>query len=461
MDEKQNIEEKRSGNKLVEFLKCFFVFLILFAIFFGVLAYNTYQMTTGFMDSFDALTKIPATVTARHSLHDDADEFIKYRKDFDGTQDQKNAFLNNVEKSIDGKYTFDEAGKNKIWKRYSELLTSLEKLAAKEPSATEAVIIDLPEKLFHGEMKLFFYPTLIERAKISSLLALIAIERKQYNTAITVDLGLMRIARAVAIATNDIPNLIGVLIQYRVAKLAEKGPAKIYLESDDALRDAKTLIAIKNALKIRTVSIPLFFDIRPAMQVECAWSLALLSVIRSRYPFTMAVLDLWYEKIENFPAAIMAAIKTVPKGEGAALLKSVSAHLDSFTFAGKPSILGGYTGNLNLHPLFLNFGFPNYPKLIAEIVKSDASNRLVTLGALARVFYFETGKWPDLKNDKEFKFSAGMAAIDPADGDAMRFRQNADSTMSFYSVGPDGIDNGGDDTNDVVLIVKPLQKSIK
>jgi len=460
MDEKQNVVEKRSGNRSVKLLKYFFVFLIFFAVFFAILAYNIHHMVTGFMDSFRVLTKIPATVIARHPLHDDADEFVKYRKDFD-TQDQKNAFMNDVEKSIDGKYAFDEAAQNGIWKKYSELRRNLEELAAKEPLATEAVSFDIPDKLFHGEMKLFFFPTLIDRAKISALMASIAIGRKQYYKAIAVDLGLIRVARAVAIATCDVPSLIGVLMQYQVAKLAEKGPAKIYLESDDAFRDPETLAAIKKALKIRTDSIPLFYDIRVAMQVECAWSMALLSVIRAEYPFTMAVLDLWYEKPENFPAGIVKLIKPASMNGGAALLKSASDHLDRFIFKGKPSFWGEYTGNLNLHPLFSSFAFSNFPKLIADVVRSDASNRLVTLGALARVFYFENGKWPDLKNDKEFKVSAGMAAIDPADGNTMCFKQNADLTMSFYSVGPDGIDNGGDETDDVVIIVKPLQISVK
>lgn len=433
----------------------FWTILILFALFFSAAAlyYNARRLADGsnMSDIIKAYNKIPATIIPKNPLCADADKFVEPRKDFIGNADQLNAVIKNIEKHLEGKFEFDEYTKDKIWKDYSKLLKNLEELSAKAPSAAEAVVPDIPVRFFTGGRQLFSYITLINRVKISALLALTAIDRKDYRTALHIDAALTRIARAAAVAGYDLPGLFGVIIQYDVMTIAGKEPARVYLECDGALQDPQSLAAVKEALKVRAASIPLFFAAGDGLRMENACSTALLSVTREQNPITMSILDLWYDKPENFFAGMTNAINTIPKGMGAALVKSMKSYHELFAGDDKPGMMRW----VKIHPHFSMTGFPDYfSKIAAKSVKSEAVNRLITLGGLSRIFYIENGGWPELDKNKDFLAAAGMAAIDPADGKTIRAANASPDTVSYYSIGPDGEDNGGDETRDVVLTVK-------
>ena len=454
MNENPNTEENKFLKIRGKSSKYFWAILILFALFFGAAAlyYNVRRISDNSIMSeiFKEYIKIPATIIPKNPLCGDADKFIEPRKDFIGNADQLNAVIKNIEKHLEGKFDFDEYTKNKIWKDYSKLLKNLEELSAKAPSVSEAVVPDIPGRFFTGGRELFSYITLINRAKMSALLASTAIGRKDYQTALHIDLALTRIARAAAVAGYDLPTIFGIIIQYDVATIAGKGPARVYLECGEALIDPQSLAAVKEALKVRGASIPLFFDIRDALRMESAWSSALFSVMRENNPITMSILDMWYDRPENFFIGMTNAASSIPKGMGAALVKSVASYHELLTGGGKTSEYS----RLKLHPHFSVTGFADYSKLTANIVKADAFNRLITLGGLSRIFYLENGGWPELDKNKGFIDAAGMAAIDPADGKTIRATNASPDAVSYYSIGPDGEDNGGDETRDVVLKVK-------
>ncbi|HOT74769.1 MAG TPA: hypothetical protein PK467_03210 [Candidatus Wallbacteria bacterium] len=431
--------------------KYFWTILILLILFFITAAfyYNVRKISDNrnMSDILKAYNKIPATIVPKNPLCGDADKFVEPRKDFIGTADQLNDVIKNIEKHLDGKFDFDEYAKEKIWKDYSKLLKNLEELSAKAPSVSEAVVPDIPGLFFTGGQELFSYITLINRAKISALLASTAIGRKDFHTALHIDLALTRIARAAAVASYDLPSPFGIFIQYDVATIAGKGPAKVYLECDEALIDPQSLAAVKEALKVRGASIPLFFDIRDALRMENAWSSAILSIIRSKNPLTMSILDMWYGRPENYYAGMTNAVSSIPKGMGAALVKSVASYHELIAGASEYS-------RLKLHPHFSMMGFADYSKLTADAVKSEAFNRLITLGGLSRIYCLENGGWPELDKNKEFLAAAGMAALDPADGKTIRAINASQGAVSYYSIGPDGEDNGGDETRDVVITIK-------
>jgi hypothetical protein len=457
MSENPNETESKFKKIKGKLSRYFLIILILSALFFAVTFYFNVRRISD-SDSMNiimkAYNKIPATIIPKNPLFADSDKFVELRKDFIGKADQLNDVIKNIEKHLEGKFEFDEYTKDKIWKDYSKLLKNLEELAAKEPSAAEAVVPDIPGQFFTGGRDLFNYVTLINRVKISALLASIAIGKKDYQTALRIDLALTRIARAVAVAGYDLPTLIGVIIQYEVATIAGKGPAKVYLECDGALFDPHCLNAVKEALKVRAASIPFFFDIRDALRTENAWTTTLLSVMRTENPATMSILDLWYDKPESFFNGVTNAICSVPKGMGAALVKSAGAYYERLADIEKPGMMRW----LKIHPHFSGTGFADYSKVTANSVKSEAFNRLITLGGLSRVFHLENGGWPDLIKDKEFLAAAGMAAVDPADGKTLRFARAPENAILYYSIGPDGEDNGGDEIKDVVLLVKPPAK---
>ncbi len=454
--------QKITNNKniKIKILKYFLLLVLFFTLFFtGIFLMDIYAISFdskfGNIDNY--YIKIPATVIPENPLRKEASDFVKPRKDFTGKADELNKIIGNIDKCLDKKFDFDEHTKTRLWKNYSGLLQNLDLLSTKPPMAEEKPAIKIPELFFTGNLKIFNISTFILRVKMSAFLALIAIEKKDYPMALCIDAALMRLSRAVAVANFNQPGLLGVIFQYETARLAAKGPARVYLECNEALREHQNMVLVKAALKSRVESLPLFYNVRDALKLEAALIHARFSVIRSKFSTTMKILDLWYEKPEAFFNGLIKAIDEVPDEQGAKLTKTAKEYFRRYTEFGEP----GLKRFLKIHPLFYQTGFPDFTKLITNSVKSDAHNRLTTLCGLARVYYYENGSWPALEQNGEFLAAAGKAAIDPADAGLMRSKRMPGGLFCYYSIGPDGIDNDGNENEDVVIFIKPPATKLK
>jgi hypothetical protein len=454
MDEKTLIDNPDiTKTKNIKIKKYLLIILLFLALFFAYTIINDIYAIT-YNSKFTAIDnsykKIPATVIAENPLRKDALDFIEPRRDFIGKADELNKIIDNIDKCLDRKFDFDEHTKTRLWKQYSKLRQNLDELSAIPSSSAEKPDIKIPELFFTGEWQIFYISTLINRAKVSALMALIAIEKKDYGAALRIDAALMRLARAAAVANFNLPSLIGVMVQYETANFAAKGPARIYLECDDALLEPH-MAAVKAALKSREESLRLFFNIRDAIRLESALMFAQLSVMRSFFYTAMKLLDLWYEKPEAFYKGFIAIIDSIPEEQYAKLTKAAKEYFSRCSEFDEP----GLNRFLKIHPLFYKTKFPDFSVLTTNIAKMDALNRLATLGGFARVYHFENKSWPALERNEEFRTAAGKAAVDPADAGLMRSKQLPGGSICYYSIGPDGIDNGGDETEDVILIVNP------
>jgi hypothetical protein len=78
--------------------------------------------------------------------------------------------------------------------------------------------------------------------------------------------------------------------------------------------------------------------------------------------------------------------------------------------------------------------------MAAEVAKRT----VITAIALKR-FQLQHGNFPEKLAELTPEFLPAVP-LDPVDGKPLRYRRNADGTFLLYSVGDDGVDNGGDPT---------------
>lgn len=92
---------------------------------------------------------------------------------------------------------------------------------------------------------------------------------------------------------------------------------------------------------------------------------------------------------------------------------------------------------------FSSIAIPNYSRAYQTCIHTIVQQRL-TLAAIALMRYkLRYGKWPE-SLDKLVPEFLVEAPRDPMDWKPLRYRVNADSTFTMYSIGDNGKDDGGD-----------------
>jgi hypothetical protein len=76
-----------------------------------------------------------------------------------------------------------------------------------------------------------------------------------------------------------------------------------------------------------------------------------------------------------------------------------------------------------------------------EVVEADALHRLAQLAVAAEAYRTKTGTLPERSDDLTPEYVVRIPA-DPFDGQPLRFKREG-KDLIFYSVGEDGVDNGG------------------
>lgn len=93
------------------------------------------------------------------------------------------------------------------------------------------------------------------------------------------------------------------------------------------------------------------------------------------------------------------------------------------------------------------------PAFYSAMNRQAAAARLVALELTARAMFLEGGQWPRTMDDLA---AAGMppdALLDPFSPEGGRLRLlKTDDGVVFYSVGPDGVDDGGAPTDSIDLM---------
>ena len=80
---------------------------------------------------------------------------------------------------------------------------------------------------------------------------------------------------------------------------------------------------------------------------------------------------------------------------------------------------------------------------VLKLMKMEACRRVVVTAIALKRFQAQRGHWPDTLADLTPRFISSVP-LDPCDGQPLRYRPNADGTYLLYSIGEDGVDDGGD-----------------
>jgi hypothetical protein len=94
----------------------------------------------------------------------------------------------------------------------------------------------------------------------------------------------------------------------------------------------------------------------------------------------------------------------------------------------------------------INFGRNSdidlYATIILTTMRAEATKRIVITAIALKRFQLQRGNYPERLSELTPEFLASVP-LDPVDGQPLRYRRNADGTYLLYSIGENGVDDGG------------------
>lgn len=85
-------------------------------------------------------------------------------------------------------------------------------------------------------------------------------------------------------------------------------------------------------------------------------------------------------------------------------------------------------------------------RAVERMIQVEAAGHLTVAAIALKRFQLQHGKWPETLGELVPEFISAMP-IDPYDGKSLRYHPNVDGTYLLYSIGDDGVDDGGNPTN--------------
>lgn len=83
---------------------------------------------------------------------------------------------------------------------------------------------------------------------------------------------------------------------------------------------------------------------------------------------------------------------------------------------------------------------------LLEMLQIETGRRVVVTAIALKRFQLKNGKWPATLAGLSPEFLPSVP-VDPCDGKPLKYHANSDGTYLLYSVGENGVDDGGDPTN--------------
>jgi hypothetical protein len=98
----------------------------------------------------------------------------------------------------------------------------------------------------------------------------------------------------------------------------------------------------------------------------------------------------------------------------------------------------------NLRRFFSNM-LGGLDRTVSKAMAAEACKRVVVTAIALKRFRLKHGNFPDKFSELTPEFVA-VVPLDPVDGQPLRYRRNEDGTYLLYSIGDNGVDDGGDTT---------------
>jgi hypothetical protein len=112
-------------------------------------------------------------------------------------------------------------------------------------------------------------------------------------------------------------------------------------------------------------------------------------------------------------------------------------------------------GSTNVGATFFRaLKIPDFSEIFADLsfsgavqktIRMETGCRIVVTAVALKRFQIKHAKWPDTLDELVPEFLPSVT-VDPNDGKQLKYHPNADGTFLLYSVGDDGVDDGGDPT---------------
>ena len=77
-----------------------------------------------------------------------------------------------------------------------------------------------------------------------------------------------------------------------------------------------------------------------------------------------------------------------------------------------------------------------------KVMNAECSQRMTVVAIALKRFQLAHGIFPEKLSELTPEILA-IVPLDPVDGQPLRYRRNADETFLLYSIGDDGVDDGG------------------
>ena len=252
-----------------------------------------------------------------------------------------------------------------------------------------------------------------------------------------------------------------------------------FIENQAFLADTASVSIIKKELTARAAEETAEVSFVRAIKNHSQNAVSRKRALIDKYPVTLNILNMWYGESCDFECTALYNLQ-VWKTAGYARLLEAIEELDAYYNEKYYSQLNSFKAIFAFHPFIRR---DCQKSLLALEMKKqavkEAEYRLITLGGLARIFYTENKRWPDIeqyrnrldwrlyrkenraagfgsiqKADSAFLGLAGRAAIDPMDNRVMRSKVLADGSITYYSIGLNGRDAKGDPSENIILTVK-------
>lgn len=91
----------------------------------------------------------------------------------------------------------------------------------------------------------------------------------------------------------------------------------------------------------------------------------------------------------------------------------------------------------------LSSGTPAFAKAFDKVLNADAARQLALTAIALKRFHLKYGRYPAQLSELTPAFLASVPS-DPVDGKPLRYQRNPGNTFLLYSIGADGVNNGGD-----------------
>lgn len=343
--------------------------------------------------------------------------------------------LNNVDRGYtDEFWRMNEPLKNEISAAYRRPLAIV--------NATSENLFERMNYDFFEFDKYFFEPE--EKRKYLSLLQKIAASKGDNEFRMQITYYFWRLVAAETFLCRRNGYLIESLNKWGYV-VAHEGLSygSIFLYDNGILSDEKIRRSAKDVL-LKMVE---FLDSKPemtaAIDFDCERTIKKMKKMKTSDKLTCGVLNLWYGDPYQPLIDLQAKVNGGPKmglkeieifmNEYWKKSRSGKRYVDVLANSGN-DILSMYKFikfSVNMHPFAARAGKIDVPDTMT-FACYETYVRLVTLGGLARLYYAEYGRWPDLSKDMDFRKEAGIAAVDPYDNSDIKIETMSNGWLKMY-----------------------------